>query len=303
MLNSALIDHLAGRASSAGFSTRFKDGLTMSLEFSQSRTGPNYWSRAGLLGASQVLGRRARRREKARRAGFGRRAIFRGGCAARVRALGILAMNIVGFGWPLPAYDNPFRGGGFEGLDRGVWFFNHMFFEAKMMTIFSMLFGAGLVLMDQRAEARGAKIRGVYFRRILWLLVIGLIHSYLIWEGDILVLYAQTGLFLYFFRNLTPRTLIILGISAMLILVPIGPGLWRRHRLHEGRDGPGRGPDQGGRKADLVSIGCSAKSGPSISATRSCPARAKSGQGMGRRDGGLSRQLPGNRQVSRPSRC
>ena len=49
-----------------------------------------------------------------------------------------------------------------------------MIFEAKMMTIFSMLFGAGLVLMDQRAEARGAKIRGVYFRRILWLLVIGL---------------------------------------------------------------------------------------------------------------------------------
>ena len=135
--------------------------------------------------------------------------------------LGILAMNIVGFGWPFTAYNNPFRGGGFEGLDRGVWFFNHMVFEAKMMTIFSMLFGAGLVLMDQRAEARGAKIRGVYYRRILWLLVIGLIHSYLIWDGDILVLYAQTGLFLYFFRNMAPKTLIVLGISAMLILVPL----------------------------------------------------------------------------------
>jgi uncharacterized protein len=135
--------------------------------------------------------------------------------------LGILAMNIVGFGWPFTAYNNPFRGAGFEGLDRGVWFFNHMIFEAKMMTIFSMLFGAGLVLMDQRAEARGAKIRGVYFRRILWLLVIGLIHAYLIWDGDILVLYAQTGLFLYFFRNMAPKTLIILGISAMLVLVPI----------------------------------------------------------------------------------
>jgi uncharacterized protein len=135
--------------------------------------------------------------------------------------LGILAMNIVGFGWPWPAYDNPTRGGGFEGLDRGIWFFNHMVFEAKMMTIFSMLFGAGLVLMDQRAEARGARIRGVYYRRILWLLVIGLVHSYLIWDGDILVLYAQTGLFLYFFRNMAPKTLIILGISAMLILVPL----------------------------------------------------------------------------------
>ena len=138
--------------------------------------------------------------------------------------LGILAMNIMAFGWPEAAYEDPFRGGGFEGADRGVWFFNHMFFEAKMMTIFSMLFGAGLVLMDQRAEKRGARIRGVYYRRILWLLVIGLIHSYLIWWGDILVLYAECGLLLYFFRNKTPRTLIILGMSAMLVLIPLVVG-------------------------------------------------------------------------------
>jgi uncharacterized protein len=135
--------------------------------------------------------------------------------------LGILAMNIVGFGWPEAAYGDPFRGGGFEGLNRGVWFANHMVFEAKMMTIFSMLFGAGLVLMDQRAEKRGAKIRGIYYRRVLWLLVIGLIHSYLIWWGDILVLYAECGLFLYFFRNLRPWALILLGLLAMLILVPL----------------------------------------------------------------------------------
>jgi uncharacterized protein len=141
--------------------------------------------------------------------------------------LGILAMNIVGFGWPEAAYENPFRGGDFVGLDRAVWFFNHMFFEAKMMTIFSMLFGAGLVLMDQRAEKRGARIRGVYYRRILWLLVIGLIHSYLIWWGDILVLYAECGLLLYFFRNMKPRTLIILGLSAMLLLVPLVLGIAR----------------------------------------------------------------------------
>ncbi len=135
--------------------------------------------------------------------------------------LGILAMNIVGFGWPGEAYGNPMRGGGFEGLDRGIWFFNHLFFEAKMMTIFSMLFGAGLVLMDQRAEARGAHIGGVYYRRVLWLLAIGAVHAYLIWSGDVLVLYAECGLILYFFRNLTSRTLIVLGIAALFYLVPI----------------------------------------------------------------------------------
>ncbi len=135
--------------------------------------------------------------------------------------LGILAMNIVDFAWPGEAYSNPSRLGGFGGFERGVWIFNHLVFEAKMMTIFSMLFGAGLVLMDQRACARGATIRGVYFSRILWLLLIGLVHAYLIWSGDILVLYAQTGLFLYFFRASSPRTLIILGICASLVLVPI----------------------------------------------------------------------------------
>jgi uncharacterized protein len=135
--------------------------------------------------------------------------------------LGILAMNIIHFAWPVTVYNNPLRGGGFEGTDRALWYLNHLVFEGKMMTIFSMLFGAGLILMDQRAATRGASVRGVYYRRVLWLLVIGLIHAYLIWSGDILVLYAECGLFLYLFRNRPPKTLIILGISALLLFVPL----------------------------------------------------------------------------------
>jgi uncharacterized protein len=135
--------------------------------------------------------------------------------------LGILAMNIVAFGWPGPAYGDPMRGGGFEGTDRAVWFFNHLFFEVKMMTIFSMLFGAGLVLMNERAGARGASLRGVYYRRVLWLLVIGAIHAYLVWSGDVLFLYAECGLILYLFRNKTAKTLIIVGVSLMLLIVPL----------------------------------------------------------------------------------
>jgi uncharacterized protein len=135
--------------------------------------------------------------------------------------LGILAMNIVGFAWPFAAYENPMRGGGFTGLDRAVWFGNHLFFEDKMMSIFSMLFGAGLVLLDHRALARGARILGIYYRRVGWLLAIGLVHAYLIWMGDILVLYAQCGLLLYPFRKRRPITLIIAGICALLVLVPL----------------------------------------------------------------------------------
>jgi uncharacterized protein len=138
--------------------------------------------------------------------------------------LGILAMNIVAFGWPFAAYDNPLRGGGFRGLDAAVWFGNHVVFEEKMMTIFSMLFGAGLILMDQRAGVRGASVRGIHYRRVLWLLAIGLIHSYLIWLGDILVLYAQCGLVLYLFRRMKPQTLLIVGFCCLLILVPLNLG-------------------------------------------------------------------------------
>ena len=139
--------------------------------------------------------------------------------------LGILAMNIVHFGWGEAVYDNPTLGGGFAGTDRIVWFFNHLIFSGKMMTIFSMLFGAGLVLMDGRAAARGASIRGVYYRRILWLLAIGMLHAYLIWSGDILVLYAECGLFLYFFRNKSPRTLIVTGLVSLLLFVPVMLGI------------------------------------------------------------------------------
>ena len=138
--------------------------------------------------------------------------------------LGILAMNIIAFAWPETAYNTPIRGGGFSGLDRGIWVFNHLFFDMKMMTLFSMLFGAGLVLMGERADQRGASLRSVYYRRCLWLLVIGLIHSYFIWFGDVLVLYAECGLIIYLFRRWRPRTLIPVGVVFLCGLVPIVMG-------------------------------------------------------------------------------
>lgn len=138
-----------------------------------------------------------------------------------VAVLGILAMNIVGFAWPGRVYATPTAAEGAGWVDTALWAFNHLVFDTKMMTLFSMLFGAGLVLMSERAEARGARIRGVYYRRVTWLLVIGLVHAYLIWDGDILVLYASCGYLLYLFRRKTPRTLIALGLCLNLLLVPL----------------------------------------------------------------------------------
>jgi uncharacterized protein len=138
-----------------------------------------------------------------------------------VALLGILAMNIVAFAWPERVYAIPVLAPDAGPADTALWAFNHLVFDTKMMTLFSMLFGAGLVLMSDRAEARGARLRGVYYRRVLWLLVIGLVHAYLIWDGDILVAYALCGLFLYPFRRLRPRTLIVTGVLFNLVLVPL----------------------------------------------------------------------------------
>ncbi|MFO0910651.1 MAG: DUF418 domain-containing protein [Isosphaeraceae bacterium] len=138
-----------------------------------------------------------------------------------VALLGILAMNIVGFAWPFSVYSIPTIDPDAGSLDVALWAFNHLVFDTKMMTTFSMLFGAGLVLMGDRAEARGAKLRGVYYRRVFWLLVIGAIHAYLIWDGDILVDYALCGFVLYPFRKLRPRTLILTGMIFNLLLVPL----------------------------------------------------------------------------------
>jgi uncharacterized protein len=143
-----------------------------------------------------------------------------------VALLGILAMNIVAFAWPFAVYDNPSLAPGYTRADVGAWLFNEFVFSGKMMSTFSMLFGAGLVLMSGRLEARGTSVRGVYYRRVLWLLAFGLVHAYLIWAGDILYAYAVCGLILYPFRRKSPRTLIALGVALILVssLVMLGAG-------------------------------------------------------------------------------
>jgi len=107
--------------------------------------------------------------------------------------------------------------GGTEWYNLGTWFVTHVFFDMKFMSIFSMLFGGGLVIMWQRAQARGAPFAGIYYRRQFWLLVIGAAHAYLIWFGDILVAYATMGMIIYLFRAASARRLIVVGT----LLLPI----------------------------------------------------------------------------------
>jgi len=136
--------------------------------------------------------------------------------------LGILLMNIVSFGLPGAAYMDPTVAGGFTGANRAVWLVNQVLFEGKMRTIFSMLFGAGVVILTSRAEARGGEggIADVYYRRTLWLIVFGLLHAYFLWVGDILYMYGLVGLMLYPFRRLSGKAVLVAGLATLAVLAP-----------------------------------------------------------------------------------
>lgn len=132
-----------------------------------------------------------------------------------VAVLGVLLMNIVAMGLPWWAYMNPKVAGGAEGANFVAWAINETLFEGTMRTIFSLLFGAGVVLMTLRAEERGEGVRvaDIYYRRTTLLLVFGAIHAYLLlWVGEILWMYGLAGLLLFPLRHWPARRLIALGL-------------------------------------------------------------------------------------------
>jgi uncharacterized protein len=141
--------------------------------------------------------------------------------------LGILVMNIQSFSMVLAAYFNPTALGPPTPADFAVWTATHLFADRKFITIFSMLFGAGLLLLTHRVEARGGRPAVVHYRRMAVLLLFGLLHAYLLWYGDILVTYAICGALVYPARTLAPRGLLIAGLlmASMASLLAIGGGL------------------------------------------------------------------------------
>ena len=138
-----------------------------------------------------------------------------------VAILGILVMNIYAFAMPLPAYNNPLIMGGTEAINIGTWFVTHILFDQKFMSIFSMLFGAGMILMMDRAESRGAAFGPIYYRRTFWLLLLGMLHGYLVWFGDILFHYALMGMIVYPFRKASPGILIAVACAILPITLLI----------------------------------------------------------------------------------
>lgn len=153
--------------------------------------------------------------------------------AERIRALdllrgfavlGILYMNIQAFSMPSSAYMNPSTYGDLHGGNLAVWLAGRILVDQKFMSMFSLLFGAGIVLMTGRVEARGLRPPRLHFRRMGWLALAGLMHGFLLWSGDILFCYGVCGCLIYRARTWTARRLLLAAVVVLLFGSAIGFG-------------------------------------------------------------------------------
>jgi uncharacterized protein len=148
--------------------------------------------------------------------------------------LGILVLNINDLGNVQTMHDIPVGtpidnfSGPHAHLNLIVFLIKWTFFEAKMRGIFSMLFGAGVILMTERAERRGDHaIADIYTRRNMLLMLFGFLHACFIWSGDILFDYGFDALlFLYPCRRLKAKTLLWLGAFLSLFFATFGAVLF-----------------------------------------------------------------------------
>ncbi len=129
--------------------------------------------------------------------------------------MGILLLNIVDFGMPDYAYVDPNHYGGAHGADGWSWAIVYVLADGKMRGLFTMMFGASTVLIAERAVASGHSAVCVHQARMASLFMIGMIHAYLIWAGDILVLYALCGAVIFVVWQWRPRALLAIGIALL----------------------------------------------------------------------------------------
>jgi uncharacterized protein len=138
-----------------------------------------------------------------------------------VAVMGILAMNIANFAMPAQAYMNPMAYGHEGPADLVAWAVNFVLVDGKMRGLFSFLFGASMLMVIERAEAKDESAARVHFRRMLWLLLFGYLHFYFIWNGDILTGYASVGMIAFFFRWKEDDALLRIGFGLVVVQAAI----------------------------------------------------------------------------------
>ena len=138
-----------------------------------------------------------------------------------VAVLGILSINIWFFAFPFDVASNPTLWGDYFGADPVAWWTSWIAVEGSQRAIFTMLFGASVLLFTERlaSDERRSSLTKIYYRRTGWLIVFGLINGYiLLWNGDILFFYGVMGLLLYFTRGWSVRRLITIAVIVIMLL-------------------------------------------------------------------------------------
>ncbi|GAA4401075.1 DUF418 domain-containing protein [Nibrella viscosa] len=144
-----------------------------------------------------------------------------------VALLGILLMNIPTFSMP----DNFIEAFTQNPDSTNFWVFTGItvLFEGKMRALFSFVFGVGVLLFLAKKEQTNRSAVRLYYRRMGWLIVFGLVHAYLLlWFGDILYGYGVCGLLLYLFRKVRPLYL-ALGVPLIAIVGFVGSTLFNQN--------------------------------------------------------------------------
>ena len=111
--------------------------------------------------------------------------------------------------------------------------FGEIFVDQKFMGLFSLLFGAGMILFIDRAVEKGKRAVLLNLWRNALLLLIGVLH-FMVWDGDVLMAYAISSVFLIALRKLPNRALISIG--AVVFVLSVGPRVARaEHGRHDRR--------------------------------------------------------------------
>ena len=161
-----------------------------------------------------------------------------------VAVMGIFGVNVIAFAMPEQAYFNPTAYGLSSPADLALWFATFILIDGKMRGLFSLLFGASMLLVIERAEAAGRSPADIHYSRMFWLLVLGCVHYYLIWFGDILTLYALTGMIAFFFRKRSVRALVVWGLIFLLLDLIVMTGVsWQFFAAEAAARAPHAAPD------------------------------------------------------------
>ncbi|MGN6820735.1 MAG: DUF418 domain-containing protein [Sphingomonas sp.] len=145
-----------------------------------------------------------------------------------VAVMSILLLNIIDFAMPGYAEIDPSYYGGAMGANWWEWAIAYVIGDAKFRGLFTMMFGASTILIADRALASGQRPAVVHYARMATLVAFGMVHAYLIWSGDILVLYALVGMIAFLGWRVRPRLLMTIGMLLLAFKLVDGLSAYRQ---------------------------------------------------------------------------